>query len=287
MTIDISNFYLNTPMIRPEYFKVKLIDIPDEVIDEYNLRDIATPDGYVYVEVTKGMYGLPQAGLLANELLEKRLNVHGYTQSKIIPGLWKHKEKDITFTLVVDDFGVKYIRKADAEHLLKVLKENYQTTEDWSGSKYIGLTIDWDYENRKVHLSMPGYVEKSLERFNHDTPSKPQHLPFPHTPPQYGAKLQYAKEDDAAPTLGAEDKKFIQQVTGTLLYYARAVDSTILMALSAIAAQQASPTQTTMDRVRQLLDYVASQEKAVLTYNASDMILAVHSDAGYINEPKS
>ena len=65
MTIDISNFYLNTPMIRPEYFKVKLIDIPDEVIDEYNLRDIATPDRYVYVEVTKGMYGLPQAGLLS------------------------------------------------------------------------------------------------------------------------------------------------------------------------------------------------------------------------------
>ena len=183
MTIDISNFYLNTPMIRPEYFKVKLTDIPDEVIDEYNLRYIATLDGYMYVEVTKGMYGLPQAGLLANKLLEKRLNEHGYIQSKIIPGLWKHKEKDITFTLVVDDFGVKYIRKADAEHLLKVLKENYQTTEDWSGRKYIGLTIDWDYKSQKVHLSMPGYVVKSLKRFNHDTPSKPQHLPFPHTPP--------------------------------------------------------------------------------------------------------
>jgi hypothetical protein len=241
----------------------------------------------VYVEVTKGMYGLPQAGLLANELLEKQLNKHGYIQSKIIPGLWKHKEKDITFTLVVDDFGVKYIRKADAKHLLKVLKENYQTTEDWSGRKYIGLTIDWDYESQKVHLSMPGYVEKSLERFNHNTPSKPQHSPFPHTPPQYGAKLQYAKDDNATPTLGADNKKFIQQATRTLLYYVRVVDPMILTALSAIAAQQASPTQTTMDRVRQLLDYITSQEKAVLTYNASDMILAVHSDAGYINEPKS
>jgi hypothetical protein len=71
MTIDISNFYLNTPMVCPEYFKVKLSDIPDEVIDEYNLHDIATPDRYIYIEVTKGMYGLPQAGLLANELLEK------------------------------------------------------------------------------------------------------------------------------------------------------------------------------------------------------------------------
>jgi hypothetical protein len=63
MTIDISNFYLNTPMVCPEYLKVKLSNIPEEVIDKYNLRDIATQDGYVYIEVTKGMYGLQQAGL--------------------------------------------------------------------------------------------------------------------------------------------------------------------------------------------------------------------------------
>ncbi len=179
MTIDISNFYLNMPMVHLEYFKIKLSDIPDEVIDKYNLRDIAMPDRYVYIEVTKGMYGLPQAGLLANKLLEQRLNVHGYTQSKIIPGLWKHKDNDITFTLVVDNFGVKYVRKADAKHLSNVLKKNYQTTED---SPSTGIT--------------------RTERC-------------------------------------------------TLLYYARIVDPTIFTALSAIAAQQASPTQTTMNRVRQ------------------------------------
>ncbi len=76
-------------------------------------------------------------------------------------------------------------------------------------------------------------------------------------------------------------------MTGTLLYYARAVDPTLLTALSAIASQQANPTQATMDKVRQLLDYVASQEEAILTYRASNMILAVHSNAGYINKPKS
>ncbi len=173
MTLDISNFYLNTPMVRPEYLKIHLSQIPEEVIDEYNLRDIATPDGYVYIKVTKGMYGLPQAGLLANELLEKRLNEHGYKQSMLIPGLWKHDTWDITFTLVVDDFGIKYIAKADAIHLMETLKQNYKITEDWSGSKYIGLTFDWDYENRKVHLSMPGYVQKSLKRFEHTAPKKP------------------------------------------------------------------------------------------------------------------
>ena len=63
MCIDISNFYLNTPLPRPEYIKMKLSDIPQEVIDEYDLMKLATADGSVYIEVTKGMYGLPQSGL--------------------------------------------------------------------------------------------------------------------------------------------------------------------------------------------------------------------------------
>ena len=91
MTIDISNFYLMTPLPRPEYIRMKLSDIPQEIIDEYKLQSIAAPDGTLYIVATKGMYGLPQAGLLANELLEKRLNKNGYHQSKLVPGLWKHK----------------------------------------------------------------------------------------------------------------------------------------------------------------------------------------------------
>jgi len=78
MTLDISNFYLMTPLKRPEYMRMKIADIPQEIIDEYNLKDKATPDGSIYIVATKGMYGLPQAGLLANKLLEKRLNKEGY-----------------------------------------------------------------------------------------------------------------------------------------------------------------------------------------------------------------
>ena len=70
MTMDLSNFYLMTPLKRPKYVKIKLIDIPDEIIIEYKLRKMATPEGNIYIEITKGMYGLPQAGLLANEQLE-------------------------------------------------------------------------------------------------------------------------------------------------------------------------------------------------------------------------
>ena len=108
MTIDISNFYLMTALMRPEYLRVKLTNIPAKIINEYKLSKKVNKNGFVFIEVTKGMYGLPQAGLLANLLLEKRLNTQGYYQSKLVPGLWHHKTRRIHFTLVVDDFGVKY-----------------------------------------------------------------------------------------------------------------------------------------------------------------------------------
>ena len=87
--------------------------------------------------------------------------------------------------------------------------------------------------------------------------------------------------------LGKEAKIYIQQVLGTLLYYARAVNPTILVALSAITSEQAYPTRATMKKVDQFLDYAASHEQAVLTYEASDMVLAVHSDASYLSESKA
>jgi hypothetical protein len=100
MTLDISKFYLMTPLKRPEYIRVKIDDIPEEIINEYKLQEIAKKQGMVYIEVTKGMCGLSQAGLLTNELLEQRLNKHGYFQSKLVPGLWKHTTRLISFTLV-------------------------------------------------------------------------------------------------------------------------------------------------------------------------------------------
>jgi hypothetical protein len=90
MTMDISNFYLNLSLARPEYIQIKISDIPEEIINEYNLRNKVTESGHVHIKANKGMYGLPQAGLIANELLEKQLNEHGYCQSKLIPGLWTH-----------------------------------------------------------------------------------------------------------------------------------------------------------------------------------------------------
>ena len=286
MTMDISNFYLNTPLPRPEFIRINLKDIPEEVIIEYNLKQKATSNGSIYIRAKRGMYGLPQAGLLANELLEKRLNKHGYHQSKLVPGLWKHDTRPIQFTLVVDDFGVKYVGEEHAKHLKATLEEHYKLTCDWTGRRYIGITLDWDYKRRQVHLSMPNYVAKALKQFQHKV-RKLQHSPYPSAPIIYGAKKQYATQKSSAPLVDAKTKKFIQQVCGKFLFLGRAVDSTLLCPISAIASQSAAPTTETLENTLKLLDYLGTQEEAVLSYHSSDMIAAVHSDASYQSEPGS
>jgi hypothetical protein len=163
MTMDISNFYLMTPLHRPEFICMKLSNIPDEIINEYKLRNKTTPSGSIYIVANRGMYGLPQSGLIANKHLEKRLNKHGYRQSKLVPGLWGHDTRPIQFTLVVDDFGVKYVGKEHAMHLKKVLELHYKLTCNWTGTRYIRITLDWDYKKRQDHLSMPYYVKKALK----------------------------------------------------------------------------------------------------------------------------
>ena len=87
--------------------------------------------------------------------------------------------------------------------------------------------------------------------------------------------------------LGDEDKKYIQQVMETLLYYARAVHSTMLVALSTITSDQERPIKSTMEKVDQILDYSASQEEENLTHHASNMVLSVHINASYLSEPKA
>jgi hypothetical protein len=128
MTMNISNFYLMTPFHCAEFIQIKLSDIPDEFVREYILKEKATKNGSIYIRAKRDMYGLPQPGLLAKKCLKKRLNKHGYWQSKLVPGLWKQDTRPIQFTLVVNDFGVKYVGKEHAQHLKNALEEHYKLT---------------------------------------------------------------------------------------------------------------------------------------------------------------
>ena len=121
MTIDIKDFYLDTPMEQFEYMKLKLSNLPEDFIKKYDLVQKFDQNGYVYVEIRNGMYRLPQAGLLAKQLLEKRLNAKGYIQSTLVTGLWNHAWRPITFNLCVEDFGVKYVGKQHGDQLMSIL----------------------------------------------------------------------------------------------------------------------------------------------------------------------
>ena len=98
--------------------------------------------------------------------------------------------------LVVDDFGVKYAGQEHIEHVSSVLRRHYKISDDKHGKKYCGLTLDWDYEGRKVHFSMHDYVEKALNPFKHTMPKRLQSQPHQHVLPDDGAKIQYTKPKD-------------------------------------------------------------------------------------------
>jgi hypothetical protein len=136
-----------------------------------------TPDEWVYIKVIRGMCGLPQAGSLGHNLLKHHLNKEGYFQSQIVPGLWRHKTKSIQFVLVVDNFGIKYLQRKDLDHLICLLKKYYDAAVDLNGKEFVKIELDWDYENRKVHLSMAPYLQKALWQLNNIIPKKHQDSP--------------------------------------------------------------------------------------------------------------
>ena len=125
-------------------------------------------------------------------IIEKRLEKNGYRQSDKTLGFWKHDTRPISFTLIVDDFGVKFVGKENADHLISVLKEHYEVAEDWEGTKYCDITLDWDYIKWKVHLSIPGYCDEALIRSWHKL-CKIMDQPHTHALLVYGAKIQYPK----------------------------------------------------------------------------------------------
>ncbi len=124
--------------------------------------------------------------------------------------------------------------------------------------------------NKNIHVSMLNNVPEALIQFQQAPPAKPQHQPYPHVKPMYCATKQYAEAIDMSPPLSKEDKKYVQEVAGTFLYYARCIDSTMLTALGSIATQQANPTKnTTLVKVKQFLDYALTHPDAIMIYQAA------------------
>ena len=120
--------------------KLPLGIIPEEIIQQYNFRNLAQKY-FVYMEIQKVMYGLPQSGKIANDKLRLNMAKFGYEPSTITLGLWRHQTRPLQFSLVVDYFGIKYELQDDITHILNALKTIYKISEDWYGKLYCGLNL--------------------------------------------------------------------------------------------------------------------------------------------------
>ena len=185
---------------------------------------------------------------MAYNKLSKLLLSGGYYPIVNSSGLWKHKDRKTLFSLCVDDFGVKCFSNEDALHLQQTIQQEYTVTVDWAGRHFLGYQLTWDYARGHVDISIPDYIKKALDKLQHILQTYPQYSPHycPKANWTQKGEQQYVMQEDTSPLLSGENTKYIQQVVGTFLYYARALDCTMLPAVNTISTQQAMLTQLTM-----------------------------------------
>ena len=285
-TADIKDFYLGTPLDRPEYMRISLKHIPSDIQERYNIASMVH-NGYVLMEISKGIYGLPQAGKLAQDRLVKHLATYNYIQCVNTPCLFINKENGVTFTLVVDDFLIKYKQRSAVDHLFSVLRELYEITTDFSPTlKYVGITLRHNRKKRYIDMSIPGYVKKAMQRFQR-LGLKGADSPIIYVPPNYSKHQQEAPLDEPSTPLTPAEIKELQEIVGVFLFYARAVDPTMLTAINKIASRQAKPTSLIKKEVERFLQYANKWPDATMRIHASNMKLVCHSDGSYLSESEA
>ena len=147
-------------------------------------------------------------------MLRKRLEPHGYFELPHTPGLWKHTNLPVQFLLVVDDFGVKYVGKQNALHLVNALKQNYKISKYWTGGLYCGISLRWNYDKGCVDTAMPTYVTKQLLKYKHEKSKKPQDTLLQPAPRIYGTAAQNTAPPDTSPPLNKKDKNVSNKSSG-------------------------------------------------------------------------
>jgi hypothetical protein len=290
LTADIKDFFLNTVMETPEYFTERVENIPPNIIEEYNMAPLIYKDhkrqSRVMFEVNKGLYGLPQASLLAHLQMNKHLAQIGYHECIETPCLYTNTQNRLAFTLVVDDFCVYYEDTEEVDKLLEHIEKAYVITRDWECESYLGMRIQFSQDHDEVAISIPDYVQRAVKRFMGNELPVHQLSPLKYEQVNWFT-TKLPAQLDLGPKIGADEILWLQQLIGTFLYYARAVDPTILVAINKLAVQQTTATTHTILAAKHLLGYLAAHPNAKIIYRPSNMQLVGQSDASYLSEQKS
>ena len=220
---------------------IQISRIPQDIVDKYYLK-VKAHNGYIFAQITKGMYGIPQSGHIAHDALLKHLEPYGYRPSSKTTGLWMHASRPINFTLVLHNFGVTCLIKEYTLYLKESIEDKYEVTTDWEVKLTIGISLEWDYEKGMVQIPIPGYVRAALHSFQHKKHKRPQDSPYPWTQPIYGKNNQILSEKEPAEELDENNQKRLQKIVGKFLYYARSIDPTKLMSLNLLTEIHKNPT---------------------------------------------
>ena len=112
------------------------------------------------------MYGLTEASIIAFKSLVANMAPREYHPVRLTPDLWRHETLPTTFTLVVDDFGIKYFHTDQLTHFLNALRQNYRISMDLSGNDYCGLTLKWDYKKQFLIYQYPAMLKRPYRNFS-------------------------------------------------------------------------------------------------------------------------
>ena len=246
MSANTNEYFLSNHMTKSEHMKKRCKHVPDGIRKQCQLDAKVTKDGCICIKIKKGMPCFKQAAMLAYQHLKQCLEPYGYEPMPRTTGLWRHKSRPTIFCLCVDDFGINFWNRHDADHSCNAIGANFQHAVDEEEKNHCGLTITCDFKQGHVDVSMPKCVPTTLKKLMHIPKVQPQHSPHMHIPTQHGKKGQQQMENnEQCACLPTSKIKEIQSATGCFLYYARAIDNTMLHGINEISTTQAKPTEYT------------------------------------------
>ena len=280
-TMDIGDFYLGTPLPPGEqvWANVPASNFSEAILDEFDLRQYID-NGIILLQFLKTIFGLGNAGILSKQRLDKILAARGYVEDELVPCIYRHATLNTTFCLVVDDFAVKHFGKAAKDHLIATLTDAaYVMKIDHTGSKFVGLTVDYNKQAGYIDISMPDYIPKILARFPHSH-IKPCDSPMIYTPPDYKT-AQDVTEPDASGTLTDEEFEMAQQFIGCCMWVSRMTNSPTLTAVSNLTTELAARRRSILPKIDRIIGHLKQFPDNKIRFHASDMLYIVFGDVSH------